>query len=145
VGSIWIPLAADLTVANHTDNEVAPRLLKLLPLEVLNGLEDTHNKDPELRRQCHRRGCALVATQRGPYPHMDGGSAVRKIFHQLHSKAIESFNGLFKNVFEWPVKIPVKGLQRSQLLALGTMVIYQLVFLYQHHHNLPFGKGSNVY
>jgi hypothetical protein len=28
--------------------------------------------------------------------------------------------------------MPVKGLQRSQLLALGAVVIYQLVLLYQH-------------
>jgi hypothetical protein len=54
---------------------------------------------------------------------------VRKVFHKLRSKAIEPFNGLFKNICEWRVKMPVKGLQRSQLLALGAMVIYQLVLL----------------
>jgi hypothetical protein len=48
---------------------------------------------------------------------------------------------LFKNVFEGRVKMPVKGL-RSQLLALGAVVIYQaVVLLYQHEHNLPLGKG----
>jgi hypothetical protein len=50
-------------------------------------------------------------------------------------------DGLFKNVFEWRVKMPVKGLQRSQLLALGAVVVYQLVLLYQHEHDLPLGKG----
>ena len=34
------------------------------------------------------------------------------------------FNGLFKNVFEWRTQMPVQGLQRSQLLALGAIVIY---------------------
>jgi hypothetical protein len=34
VGAIWIPLAAELTVANRGDNKVAPLLLKHLPGEV---------------------------------------------------------------------------------------------------------------
>jgi len=71
VGTIWIPLAAELTVANHGDNEVAPRSLDQLPEEVRYVLGDTHYNDPELRRHCHRRGCELVATRRGPYPHRE--------------------------------------------------------------------------
>jgi hypothetical protein len=141
VGSLWLPLAAELTVANRGDNEVAPLLLKHLPGETRYVLGDTHYNDPELRQQCHRRGCELVATRWGPYPHGDGGVEVRKVFHKLRSHAIEPFNGLFKNVFEWRVKMPVKGLYRSQLLALGAVVVYQLVLLYQHEHDLPLGKG----
>jgi hypothetical protein len=141
VGTIWIPLAAELTVANRGDNEEAPLLLAQLPAEVRYVLGDTHYNDPELRRLCQRRGWELIATRRGPSPHGDGGVEVRKIFHKLRSQAIEPFNGLFKNVFEWRVKMPVKGLQRSQLLALGAVVIYQLVLLYQHERNLPLGKG----
>jgi Transposase DDE domain len=141
VGALWIPLAAELTVANRGDNEAAPVLLEQLPEEVRYVLGDTHYNDPELRQQCHRRGCERVATRRGPYPHRDNGVEVRKVFHKLRSQAIEPFNGLFKNVFEWRVKMPVKGLQRSQLLALGAVVIYQLVLLYQHERNLPLGKG----
>jgi hypothetical protein len=34
---------------------------------------------------------------------------------------------LFKNVFEWRTQMPVKGLRRSQLLALGAMVVYPYV------------------
>jgi hypothetical protein len=37
--------------------------------------------------------------------------------------------------------MPVKGLRRSQLLALGAIVVYQLVLLYQHEHHLSLGKG----
>ena len=77
----------------------------------------------------------------GAYPHHDEGVDVRRLFHKLRSQAIEPFNGLFKNVFEWRTQMPVKGLQRSQLLALGAIVIYQLALLYQHEHNLPLGKG----
>jgi hypothetical protein len=74
-------------------------------------------------------------------PHDDDGVKVRQVFHKLRSQAIEPFNGLFKNVFEWRVKIPGKGLQRSQLQTLGTVVIYQLALLYQHERHLPLGKG----
>jgi hypothetical protein len=37
--------------------------------------------------------------------------------------------------------MPVKGVQRSQLLALGAVVIYQVVLLYQHERYLPVGQG----
>jgi hypothetical protein len=116
-------------------------LLKPRPGEVRYVSGDTHDNDPELQQQCHRRGCALVATRQGPSPYRDGGVEVRTIFHTLRSQAIEPFKGLFKNVCEWRVKMPVNGLQRSQLLALGAVVVYQLVLLYQHEHDLPLGKG----
>jgi hypothetical protein len=112
VGSVWIPWAAELTGEG--------RYL----------LGDTPYHDPELRQPCHRRGCDLVATWRGPYPHGDGGVEVRKIFHKLRSQAINPFNGLYKNIFEWRLKTPVKGLQPSKLLALGAVVVYQLVWRY---------------
>jgi hypothetical protein len=88
VGSVWIPLAAELTAANTADNTVAPQLLTPLPAEVRYILGDTHSNDSEVRTQ-----------------------------------------------------MPVTGLQRSQLLGLGAIVIYQLVLLYQHEHHLPLGKG----
>jgi hypothetical protein len=116
-------------------------LLAQLPGEVRYVLGDTHYNDPALRQQCHRHGCELVATRRGPSPHRDGGVEVRKVFHKLRSQAIEPFTGLYKNILEWRVKRPVKGLQRSQLLALGAVVVYQLALLYQHPQDLPLGKG----
>ena len=68
--------------------------------------------------------------------HEDGRSGRRSSISCVR-KAIEPFNGLFKNVFEWRVKMPVKGLRRSQLLALGAVVVYQLVLLYQHEQKSP--------
>ena len=141
VGWVWIPLAAELTTANTADNEVAPKLLEQLPAQVRYILGDTHYNDPELRERCGQQGRELVATRRGAYPHTDGGACVRRIFHQLRSQAIEPFNGLFKNVFEWGTQMPVKGRRRTQLLVLGAIVIYQLVLLYQHEQQLPVGKG----
>src|SRR5262249_60367740 len=102
---------------------------------------DATYEEPASRDHCQQRGWELGATRRGPHPHRDSGVEVRKVFHKLRSQAIAPFNGLFKNVFEWRVKRPVKGLQRSQLLALGAVVLYQLVLLYQHERNLPLRKG----
>jgi hypothetical protein len=141
VGTVWIPLAAELTVANRGDNEVAPLLLEQLPWEARYVLGDTHYNDPALRHGCQAQGRELVATRRGAYPHRDGGVEVRRIFHKLRSQAIEPFNGLFKNVFEWRTQMPVKGLRRSQLLALDAIVLYQLALLYQHEQHLPVGTG----
>ena len=141
VGWVWIPLAAELTTANTADNEVAPKLVEQLPAEVRYVLGDTHYNDPDLRQRCNEQDRELVTTRRGAYPHKDGGVEVRRIFHKLRSQAIEPFNGLFKNVFEWRTQMPVKGLRRTQLLALGAIFIYQLILLYQHEQNLPVGKG----
>lgn len=139
IGRVWIPLAAELTPANVADNVVAPSLLAELPLEVRYVLGDQHYNTPDLRAECAVHNRELVATRRGAYPHTDGGVEVRRIFHKLRSQAIEPFNGLFKNIFEWSGQMPVKGLYRCQLLALGAILLYQLVLLYQHEHQKPVG------
>ena len=139
IGRIWIPLAAELTPANTADSEGAPRLLTELPLEVRYVLGDQHYNTPELRAECAVQNRELVATRRGAYPHTDGGVEVRRIFHKLRSQAIEPFNGLFKNIFEWGGQMPVKGLHRCQWLALGAIFLYQLALLYQHEHQKPVG------
>lgn len=141
VASVWIPLAAELTPANVADSEVAPALIEELPLETRFLLGDTHYNTPEIQAQCARDDRTLVATKRGAYPHQDNGVKVRQVFHQLRSKAIEPFNGLFKNVFDWGGQIPVKGLSRTQLIVLGAILVYQIVLLYQFERNLPLGRG----
>ena len=35
--------------------------------------------------------------------------------------------------------MPVKGLNRGQLFALGAVLLYQWVLLYQHEHQMPLG------
>lgn len=141
VSSIWIPLAAQLTVANTDDASVAPALLRQLPAEVRYILGDTHYNTPDLRQACEARGCWLVASRRGKHPHSDSGVEVRRIFHKLRSQSIEPFNGLFKNVFEWGGQVPIKGLRRTQLFVLGAVLLYQLVLLYQFQHGKPLNQG----
>ncbi|MEM9773055.1 MAG: hypothetical protein AAF902_00635 [Chloroflexota bacterium] len=58
-----------------------------------------------------------------------------KIFHELRSKSIEPFNQLFKNIFDWHIIVPVKGLNKTALFLLGAVLLYQIVLLYQHENN----------
>ena len=141
VAAVWIPLAAELTPANTADNVVAPRLLRQLPLDVRFVLGDTLYNDPVLRATCALSHRLLVASRRGPAPHQDAGVDVRRLFHTLRSHTIEPFNGLFKNVFEWGGQVPVKGLNRTRLIVLGAILVYQLVLLFQLEHHLPLGRG----
>jgi len=104
-------------------------------------LGDTHYNTPELHQECALHHRELVVTRRGRYPHRDGGVEVRRIFHKLRSLAIEPFNGVFKNIFEWRGQMPVKGLKRCQLLALGAILLYQIVLLYQYQQQQPIGVG----
>jgi len=140
IGSLWIPLAAEVTVANTYDAVVAPKLLEQLPDEIHYILGDRHYRDEDglVEQHCHTAGRILITTQPGKYPHQDDGVEVRRIFHKLRSLAIEPFNGLFKNVFDWHGQVPVKGLKRVQLIVLGAVLVYQLALLYQfEHHHTP--------
>lgn len=141
VAAIWIPLAARLTAANEADSTVAPALIEELPLDARYVLGDTHYNTLEIRLLCTQSDRYLVATRRGAHPHTDVGAKVRQVFHQLRSQAIEPFNGLFKNVFEWRGQVPVKGQRRTQLFVLGAVLLYQLVLLYQFERQLPLGRN----
>jgi len=141
IGSLRIPLAAEFTVAKGADSEVAPLVFPQLPAEVRSVLGDHHSNTPALRAEGGRHHRELVATRRGAYPHTDGGVEVRRIFHKLCSQAIEPFTGLFKHLCEGGGQMPVKGLRRCQLLALGAVLLYQLVLLYQPHHHQLVGVG----
>ena len=141
IGRLWIPWAAEFTVANGADREVAPLLLTQLPAEVRYVLGDQPYNTPELRAECGRHNRELVATRRGAYPHPDGGVEVRRVLHKLRSQALAPFTGLFKNLFEWGGQMPVKSLRRCQLLALGAVLLYQRVLLYQHRHHQLVGVG----
>lgn len=141
VADVWIPLTARLTAANTHDSIPAPDLIRELPLEAYYILGDNHYKVPEVREQCASSNRCLVASGRGPYPHTDPGVGVRRVFHLLRHQAIEPFNGLFKNVFDWGGQVPVKGLNRTQLIVLGAVLVYQLALLYQFEQGRPLARG----
>ena len=133
VGGVWLPLAAELMPANAADNEQAPSLPDALPPhpEHLFVLGDTAYNDPDVRQHCAQHRRTLVATKRGVYPHTDDGVAVRRIFHELRSRAIENFNGQFKGIFDCSRPVPTKGLIPTQRYVLGAVLVYQLALLHQ--------------
>ena len=141
--SFWLPLAAELTVANVYDATIAPALIRQLPAEVRYVLGDRHYHDADgnVENACQLSNRILVTTQAGAYPHHDDGKEVRGLFHALRSKTIEPFNGLLKNIFGWQEQVPVKGLQRVKLIVVGAVLVYQIVLLYQAQQGLELGKG----
>jgi hypothetical protein len=143
VAAIWIPLTAELTVANTYDATVAPDLIRELPFDARYVLGDHHYNDEEgkVLTSCRLSDRFLITSQPGPYPHTGDGVPVRRVLHKLRSLAIEPFNGLFKNVFDWNGQVPVKGLNKVRLMVLGAVLLYQLVLLYQFQNNSPWGKG----
>jgi hypothetical protein len=130
VAGVWIPLAADLTPANMADNEHAPALLGATPLNDLFVLGDTSYNDPAVRDHCVARRRTLVASKRGAYPHTDDGVEVRRIFHELRSRAIENFNGQFKGIFDVTDAVPTRGRRNTRRFVLGAVLVYQLALLH---------------
>ena len=118
VAGVWIPLAARLTPANVADSEVAPQLLEDLPDEARYVLGDLHYNAPDVRQLCEDAGRILVTPKYGAYPHADAGVEVRRIFHELRSRAIENFDEQFKGIFEGHAQVPAKGLLNTTRFAL---------------------------
>lgn len=145
VAAVWIPLAAELTPANAADNEIAPRLLSVLPTAVRFVLGDTSYQDPALHQECATADRLLVATHRGRYPHTDDGVEVRRVFHKLRSLSIENFNEQFKSIFDVHGSVPTRGLIRTQRFALGAVFVYQLTLLHRFEHGQDLRVGLKAF
>ncbi len=141
VAAVWIPLAAELTPANEADNVVAALLLPDLPAEVRFVLGDQHYNAPNVRALCDQGERILIASRHGGYPHQGDGVAVRRVFHQLRSTAIENFNEQFKGIFDAHGPVPTKGLVATQRFALGAVLVYQLLLWHRHEHGLALRVG----
>jgi hypothetical protein len=118
VGAVWIPLSARLTPANAADNKVAPSLIEALPEETRFVLGDSHCNAQNVHEACVRGESFLVASGREPYPHTDAGVEVRRIFHILRHRTIESFNEHFKAFFDVHGPVPTKGQTNTARFAL---------------------------
>jgi hypothetical protein len=146
VAGVWIPLAARLTPANEADGPLAPLLLQELPEEARFVLGDTHYNAPEVRESCESQERILVASgNRGAYPHTDAGVGVRRIFHELRSRAIENFNGQFKSIFDGGGQVPTKGLANTARFALGAVLVYQIALLHQYEHGRDLRVGLKAF
>jgi hypothetical protein len=137
IAAIWIPLSAELTPANVYDGTAALHHMDSLPFEARFIMGDSHFHTDDLATRCWETNRILVAASGRGLP----GIEVRRILHQLRHQAIEPFNGLFKNVFEWGGQVPVKGWPRTRLIVLGAVLVYQLILLYQFQHDLPVGQA----
>jgi Transposase DDE domain len=145
VAGVWIPLAAELTPANIADPEPAPGLLAELPAEVRFVLGDLHYNAPTVRAVCERDGRCLVTPQYGSYPHTDAGVEVRRLFHKLRSANLETFNELFKGIFDAHGSVPTKGLRATRRFALGALFVYQLMLLARFEAGLDLRVGLKAY
>jgi hypothetical protein len=145
VAEVWIPLAAQLTPANHDDSAAAEELVPELPLEVGYLLGDQHYNTPSLRALGERQGWWLVATHRGKRPKTDTGRLVRSIFHQLRSLAMENFNQHFKGIFGGHAQVPTKGLVATRRWALGAILVYQLALWYRFEQGLDLNIGLKAF
>lgn len=97
-----------------------------------------------MQAACHLRGMELVATRgrsQGAYPHADLGVEVRRLFHQLRSKAIENFNEHFKAIFDSHADVPTKGESATTRFALSAVLVYQLGLWARHRLGLPPCQG----
>jgi DDE family transposase len=145
VAAVWIPLAAALTPANTADNVQARGLLPELPAEVRFVLGDMHYNDPELRAACEADGRLLVASHRGRHPHADAGVEVRRVFHELRSRANENFNGLFKDIFGCRGQVPTRGLVATRRHVLGAVLVYQLALLHRFEAGADLRVGLKAF
>ena len=145
VASVWIPLAAELTPANVADNEQAPSLLADLPDEVRFVLGDRHYNAPNVRQVCEQDGRILVVSQYGAYPHTDAGVEVRRVFHKLRSANLETFNELFKAIFDVHGSVPTKGWTATRRFALGALFVYQLMLLARFEAGLDLRIGLKAF
>ena len=145
VADVWLPLAADVTPANHYDGDMGLWLVEALPDEVRFVLGDRHYNLDELRHLCAEADRELVASRYGAYPHSDGGVEVRRIFHKLRSLAIENFNGQFKGMFEVQGQVPTKGEVHTRRYLLGAILVYQLILWYRFEHGLDLRVGLEAF
>jgi hypothetical protein len=104
-------------------------------------LGEQHYNDPAIRAACTEAGRDVVATRRGPYPHTDDGVGVRRVFHELRSRATPNLNEQFKGIFDAPGQVPTKGLVNTRRFALGAVLVYQLTLWYRHEHDLDLRVG----
>jgi Transposase DDE domain len=141
VAGVWIPLAADLTAANVADHVHALTLRPELPAEVRDVLGDQPDNDPVIDAAWAQAGQMVVATRRGPHPHTDDGVGVRRILHEMRSRAIENLNEQCKGIFDVHGQVPTKGLVNTRRFALGAVFVYQLTLWYRQEHGLDLRVG----
>lgn len=83
----------------------------------------------------------LLTPRRGKHPHTDPGVEVRRLLHELRSRAIENFNGQFKAVFDADEPVPTRGLRATRRFALGAVLVSQLTLWHRFEAGLDLRIG----
>jgi len=138
---VWLPLRAALTPANVADNVQAQDLVDELPAVVRFVLGDGTYDDGDLRTRLADDGHVLVTPKGGPYPHTDDGAGVRRVLHEVRSRAIENFNGQFKAIFDTNGPVLTRGLTATSRWILGAVLVYQLTLLHRFAAGLDLRVG----
>jgi hypothetical protein len=136
VAGVWIALAADLSAANVADNVPALTRRLELPAEARSVLGDQHDHDQAIDAACTQAGRTVVATRRGSYLHTDNRVCVRRVLHELRSRAIEHLNEQFKGIFDAHGRVPTTGVLNPRRFALGATFVYQLTLWCRHEPGL---------
>jgi hypothetical protein len=66
---------------------------------------------------------------------------VRRLLHELRSRAIENLNEQFKGIFDVHCQVPTRGLVNTRRFALGAVFVYQLTLWYRNEHGLDLRVG----
>jgi hypothetical protein len=75
----------------------------------------------------------------------DAGGGVRRVLHELRSRAIENLHEPFKVIFDVHSEVPTKGLANPRQFALGVVCVYHLTLWYRHERGLELPVGLKAF
>jgi hypothetical protein len=67
------------------------------------------------------------------------------VFHKFRSANLETFNELFKGIFDVHGSVPTKGLRATRRFALGARFVYQLALLAHSEAGLDLRLGLKAF
>src|SRR5215831_12605215 len=116
---------------------LTPRTLErpILPAQHMDGGLTRFGVEEVVQMRNHRHGRAA--------PWITGSVKNRSEDSQLTIEGLRCYKPreIERNIFAWHGQMPVKGLKKCQMLALGAILLYQIVLLYQHQRQQPVGVG----
>ncbi len=70
---------------------------------------------------------------------------MRRVFHQLRSHTIQTFDGHFKAIFDARGPVPTRGLVATRRYVLGGVLVYQLTLLYRFQISADLRAGRKPF
>jgi len=146
-----VPLSAEVTTANVSDNQVYPRLTEDLPGSVGFTAGDGGYDDQDLYALSLARGRVLVAPverfENTPPERLARAdfyeSPVGQAIYRLRSISVEPLIGQIKEVFGLD-PLPVRGKDKVSALCLLCVLVYQLVVLLNRLEGRPLRRIKHL-